>query len=265
MKRYGMWFLAALLLLTGCNNPGTPAKGGDTAPSPEHTSATLTFRSFDGGGPTFETELDSDIVTCTRRTEYAKPNHQELDGAGFQVVFTFTGVKAGETTLTVKERSPIGVSRDHRYAIRVDGDLNATVEKIETIDWNEEEEAIWPVPTLVIEVNGRIFYADLADNPSAQAFIEQLSSGPIEVQMHDYGNFEKVGPLPWALPRSDETVTTQPGDVILYQGDQITIYYDENTWDFTRLAKIGNVSHEQLLDALGDGDATVTFWIEWSE
>ena len=83
--------------------------------------------------------------------------------------------------------------------------------------------------------------------------------------MHDYGNFEKVGPLPFELPRNDETITTEPGDIILYQGNQITIYYDENTWNFTRLAKIDNVTREELLDVLGSGDVTVTFWIEWSE
>ena len=79
------------------------------------------------------------------------------------------------------------------------------------------------------------------------------------------GNFEKVGDLPWELPRNDETITTGPGDVILYQGDQITIYYDENTWDFTRLARIEDVSREELLEAFGVGDVTVRFWVEWSE
>ena len=53
--------------------------------------------------------------------------------------------------------------------------------------------------------------------------------------------------------------------MILYQGDQITVYYDENTWNFTRLAKIGSVTREELLEAFGEGNVTVTFWTEWSE
>ena len=69
----------------------------------------------------------------------------------------------------------------------------------------------------------------------------------------------------WSLPRNDESITTEPGDVILYQGDQITVYYDENTWNFTRLAKIGSVTREELLEAFGEGNVTVTFWTEWSE
>ena len=83
--------------------------------------------------------------------------------------------------------------------------------------------------------------------------------------MSDYGSFEKVGDLPQELPRNDESITTVPGDIILYQGNKITIYYDENTWEFTRLAKIYDVTREELLDVLGDGDVTVSFWLEWSE
>ncbi len=83
--------------------------------------------------------------------------------------------------------------------------------------------------------------------------------------MHDYGGFEKVGPLPWTLPRNDMQITTEPGDVILYDGNQITVYYGQNTWDLTRLARIGNVKKEELLDAFGDGEVTVSFWLEWSE
>ena len=72
-----------------------------------------------------------------------------------------------------------------------------------------------PTATLVIEVNGKIYYAALEDNPSAEAFFEKLKTEPLEVDAHDYGNFEKVGDLPWTLPRSDEEITTEPGDIIL--------------------------------------------------
>ena len=122
-----------------------------------------------------------------------------------------------------------------------------------------------PVPTLAIEVGDKLFYAALEDNSSAEALVEKLSNGPVSLELHDYGNFEKVGPLPWELPRNDETITTEPGDIILYQGSQITIYYDENTWDFTKLARIDGATKESLLAALGPDNVTVTLWIEWSE
>ena len=84
----------------------------------------------------------------------------------------------------------------------------------------------------------------------------------MELDLHDYGHFEKVGSLPWTLPRNDETITTVPGDVILYQGNQITIYYDENTWDFTRLAKIENITKEELLSVFGEGNVSVKLWVK---
>ena len=122
-----------------------------------------------------------------------------------------------------------------------------------------------PRPILVIDTGNGVFYATLEDNDSARAFIEKLEPDVLQLEMHDYGNFEKVGALPWSLPTCDEQITTEPGDVILYQGDHITIYYDRNTWRFTRLAKIGGATKEALLAALGEGGATVTFSLEWSE
>ena len=80
--------------------------------------------------------------------------------------------------------------------------------------------------------------------------------------MHDYGNFEKVGPLPQSLPTNDQRITTSPGDTILYQGNQVTIYYDANTWSFTRLAKIEDATRESLLTVFGIGDVEVTLSLQ---
>ncbi len=99
-------------------------------------------------------------------------------------------------------------------------------------------------------------------NSSAAAFVEMLAQGDVTVEMRDYGGFEKVGPLGTALPTNDERITTEPGDVILYQGDQITIYYDVNTWTFTRLGRVRGLTPAELKAALGDGDPTVVFSLE---
>ena len=97
------------------------------------------------------------------------------------------------------------------------------------------------------------------ENSSADAFLALLQEGDVTVSMHDYGNFEKVGPLGTSLPTNDESITTRPGDLILYQGTQITIYYDTNTWSFTRLGKVQGLTPEQIRKALGDGDPSVVF------
>lgn len=97
------------------------------------------------------------------------------------------------------------------------------------------------------------------ENSSAEAFIALLREGDITVSMHDYGSFEKVGPLGVSLPTNDESITTEPGDVILYQGNQITIYYDTNRWSFTRLGRVQDLSQSELKEILGNGDIDVTF------
>lgn len=112
---------------------------------------------------------------------------------------------------------------------------------------------------LTITANGTTFTASFEDNPSAKAFAELLQNGPLTLSLRDYGNFEKVGPLGTSLPTNDEQITTKPGDVILYQGNQITVYYDTNTWSFTRLAHIDGATREVLLAAFGQGDVEVTF------
>ena len=108
-------------------------------------------------------------------------------------------------------------------------------------------------------VNGKTLKILAADNPPADAFLDLLKDGDVTIEMHDYGNFEKVGPLGTTLPSNDEQITTEPGDVILYQGNQVTIYYDVNSWSFTRLGKVQGLSQAELKEILGSGDATVTF------
>lgn len=110
-----------------------------------------------------------------------------------------------------------------------------------------------------IEVNGQIRTAVLSQNPSAEAFYALLQDGPLTLDMHDYGGFEKVGDLGTSLPRSDEQITTSPGDIILYLGNSVTIYYDVNSWNFTLLGYIQDATGENMREFLGGGNPTVTF------
>ncbi len=113
-----------------------------------------------------------------------------------------------------------------------------------------------------ITVGDTVFTATLAENSSAEALAELLQENPLTIEMSDYGNFEKVGPLGRSLPRNDEQITTQAGDIILYQGNSLVIYYDTNTWNFTRIGAISDVTQEELMEALGTGDVTVTFSLD---
>ena len=115
---------------------------------------------------------------------------------------------------------------------------------------------------LYIHINERVLTANLVDNSSTRALVELLSDGNITINMSDYANFEKVGSLGTSLPRNDEPIRTQAGDLILYQGNQFVIYYDTNSWTFTRLGKIQNITQSELMSILGDGDVIVTLSLE---
>ena len=97
-----------------------------------------------------------------------------------------------------------------------------------------------------------------ADNSSAAALGDLLARGPVTVAMRDFQGMEKVGPLGTDLPRNDEQITAQPGDLILYQGSALVIYYAPNSWSFTRLGRIDDVTEEELKAVLGTGAVSVT-------
>lgn len=163
-----------------------------------------------------------------------------------------SGIGASETN--IKNLIPIGEQLNGKRfpASATREDVSSWIDTLDLLKKNEEIK-------VNIDVNGHTLTAVLADNSSAQAFAELLKSGSITIEMSDYGNFEKVGTLPETLPRNDERITTEAGDLILYQGNQITIYYDKNTWNFTRLGKLENITQAELKEILDDGSVTAIF------
>lgn len=113
--------------------------------------------------------------------------------------------------------------------------------------------------SIILSVNGTELTATLENNSSADALVELLEDGPLTISMSDYAHMEKVGPIGQSLPRNDTPTNTEAGDIILYQGNQLTVYYDHNSWNFTRIGKIQNVNASELRSILGSGDATITF------
>lgn len=125
---------------------------------------------------------------------------------------------------------------------------------------DENEDTSMENNTLKLTVNGHSFTATLVKNSSTEALMKQLAQGSVDIRMDDYGNMEKVGSLGFSLPRNDRQTTTAPGDLILYQGNSFVIYYDTNSWNFTRLGKVDGVSsRNEMLDLLGGkGEVIVT-------
>lgn len=110
-----------------------------------------------------------------------------------------------------------------------------------------------------VTVNNVSFTATLENNQAALALVDMMRNGPLTLAMQDYTGFEKVGPLGASLPASDVQTTTQSGDIVLYNGNQIVIFYGSNSWSYTRLGHIDDLTG--WADALGSGDVSVTFFL----
>lgn len=119
--------------------------------------------------------------------------------------------------------------------------------------------------TLTLTVNNRSFTATLADNSATEALKERLAQGTLEIRLDDYGDMEKVGSFGFSLPRTDRQTTTGPGDIMLYQGSSLVIFYGSNSWAYTPLAKVDGVStREEMLELLG-GEGSITLTLSLSE
>ena len=113
---------------------------------------------------------------------------------------------------------------------------------------------------LEVVIGDAVFTAAFADTQAARDFAQML---PVTINMSDYSGFEKVGSLGKTLTTSNSQITTEPGDIILYNGNQIVIFYGSNSWSYTRLAKVDDLTG--WAEALGSGSVSVTFRLAESQ
>ena len=139
-----------------------------------------------------------------------------------------------------------------------DNDSSITNKKNNINNSIEREEGM----KLYLKVNNEILTVKLENNSSVDELLEKLKEQDITINMQDYANFEKVGSLGFNLTRNDRQITTEAGDIILYQGNQFVIYYDTNSWNFTKLGYIDNINQEDLKQILGRGNVTVVLSLE---
>ncbi|MDE5546352.1 MAG: hypothetical protein K2M84_06270 [Anaeroplasmataceae bacterium] len=121
---------------------------------------------------------------------------------------------------------------------------------IETPTQPEESNTPEVITKMILTINENKLEITLAKNSAVDALIEILKQKEITIIVNDYGGFEKVGDLGFSLPTSNSQITTEPGDVILYSGNQIVLFYGNNTWSYTRLGKIEGYSVNELRNIL---------------
>lgn len=113
------------------------------------------------------------------------------------------------------------------------------------------------ISVMYLYINDNKIEVTLAENRAADALVDILKQGDITYTVGDYGDFEKVGSLGHTLPRNDTQITTQAGDVILYSGNQIVLFYGSNSWSYTRLGRINGYSASELRTLLGVGSGSI--------
>lgn len=113
-----------------------------------------------------------------------------------------------------------------------------------------------------IRINDALFDVKVENNSATQELIKTLENKNITINATDYGNFEKVGDLGFSLPTSDENINAQPGDIILYQGNQISLIYETHSWSYTKIGKIENIDSNNLKKTLGGGNVTLVLSLE---
>ena len=244
-------FLLPLLIALGIGGYSMTRKSEN-----DGKSAVLYFESFDGGGPVYSFEVeDPDIVSVSSRREYDKPDHEEMTGAGYKVIATVTGIKPGETFINVSADSPIAYEPDQRYSAVVDENLKVTLTRLPDPELSPAHDAV-----LAMQIGDDIYYGSFTDEPEADAFKKELSSGATEFSLESAEDGFS-GNILNALTVNEKVFEAKPGMLALTGEDEILICTKEK-----ELTGVPIAVFEKLPEALPEGGSlSVLIWIEWGE
>lgn len=163
------------------------------------------------------------------------------------IIFLFNFILVFSLTSCGKSNSTPNPTTDEPSTTITDpsDDKTITEEKDETVNMK-----------LTLKIDDMEVDVIWSDNDSVIA-LKNLAIDGLTINMSKYGGFEQVGSIGSTLPSSDTRITTNPGDIVLYSSNQIVIFYDSNTWSYTKLGHI-NLSKSELTDLLGDEDVVIT-------
>lgn len=174
-----------------------------------------------------------------------------------------TSISTSESTLNSYNNSINWVKGNRFSSIATKNDIknwidSLNLDKIEQVDNIGDNSSM---NEFIVEVNNRKLVVEAENNSAVKALIEKLKESDVVVNAQDYGNFEKVGELGFSLPREDKNITTEAGDIVLYQGNQISLFYNSNSWSYTKLGKIKDITADELKNILGSGNVKITLMI----
>ena len=131
------------------------------------------------------------------------------------------------------------------------------MENIYTTNPEEEDEPMQE-KSLKMSIGDTAVEVEWEDNESVEALAKLAETEPLVIEMSMYGGFEQVGSLGESLPRNDKQTTTEAGDIVLYSGNQIVVFYGSNSWAYTRLGHVADKTADEMAELLSGGDVTVT-------
>lgn len=124
-------------------------------------------------------------------------------------------------------------------------------------DESAEDEVIGD-SSMTMKIGDTKVNVDWEDNQAVERLRDMAKDGDITIQMSMYGGFEQVGSIGQSLPRDDKQTTTSSGDIVLYSGNQMVVFYGSNSWSYTRLGHISDKDEAEMADLLSNGDVTIT-------
>ena len=135
----------------------------------------------------------------------------------------------------------------------------STAEEIRA--WAQSLDLTQGEKNMQMKIDGIPVAVDWEDNESVAA-LRKLAAGGLTISMSMYGDFEQVGLIGENLPSDDEETVTDAGDIVLYAGNKLVVFYGSNSWEYTRLGRITDRTPEQMRELLGSGDVVITFTME---
>ena len=233
-KSYTVLYLAIILsCMAACGKSDTQAQTPSCQAEPSTIESSSQWDSLNGSENTGESSVAMDSTEAVAETMSESTIADETESMAERVEAASEAESVQETRINEMDTA-------------------------ETDIQNNMEES--KVANMNVQVGDVVFSATLEENEAVSALLEMMQESPVVIQMRDYSGFEKVGPLGTSLPASDSQTTTQAGDIVLYNGNQIVIFYGSNSWSYTRLGHIEDLTGWE--GALGSGDVTVIFSLE---
>ena len=221
-------------------------------------------------GELLEKNPQSLTITEASVNETYRLNKKKLSLAeGESFALKLRGVSARKVTWKSSDKGVAAVSKAGKVTAKKAGnaDITAVYKKIEykcrvTVTAPGSGQAEEEEQALNMKIDGTAVSVAWENNASVQALRELVKEEPLEIQMSMYGGFEQVGSLGTKLPKNDKEITTKAGDIVLYTGSQLVVFYGSNSWAYTRLGAITDKSAEELTELLGNGDVSITLSME---